>query len=339
MMTRTHSRAFTLIELLVVIAIIALLVAILLPSLSMAREEGRRAKCLGNLRGIGAALGQYMLEDRSENAIPIHPNMLQSNPYWEWRTIIWFAWGGNSGQKPFACDTGELLLAQTGANARPEYAGQSRPLSRYTLGTGLEDREKLEWFHCPADQGYPDNANIDDSPPQNAERTCFETLGNSYRASLAMVTVAGAGGVSRGHLSYGPWGHRGSTLPALSKLVLAGEPRFFNMIGRDDAIHHDPVLVTGWHRKLMTDNLLFCDMSARTATAAQRETFGAQQVAALQIDDPGMIARGPGWQLDCYPTAGARLFGDNDAVWRPAYAERYDTNWPFRGRQENMYGH
>lgn len=51
---------FTLIELLVVIAIIALLMAILIPALNRAREQGKRAVCLHNLKGLVLAWLMYV---------------------------------------------------------------------------------------------------------------------------------------------------------------------------------------------------------------------------------------------------------------------------------------
>jgi prepilin-type N-terminal cleavage/methylation domain-containing protein/prepilin-type processing-associated H-X9-DG protein len=54
-----HSSGFTLIELLVVIAIIAILMAILMPTLQRAREQGRRAACLSNLKQLGLAWVLY----------------------------------------------------------------------------------------------------------------------------------------------------------------------------------------------------------------------------------------------------------------------------------------
>ena len=63
---RSVRSAFTLIELLVVISIIALLVAILLPALSQARESARQVICMSNVRQLGTGLNFY-LEDFNDS--------------------------------------------------------------------------------------------------------------------------------------------------------------------------------------------------------------------------------------------------------------------------------
>jgi prepilin-type N-terminal cleavage/methylation domain-containing protein len=60
--------AFTLIEILVVLAIIALLAALIFPTLARVRENGRAISCASNLKQIGLALMQY-----SEDYEGFHP--------------------------------------------------------------------------------------------------------------------------------------------------------------------------------------------------------------------------------------------------------------------------
>lgn len=77
-------RAFTLVELLVVIGIIAVLISVLLPALSRAREAGQAVKCMSNLRSIGQAVQIYTSESRGFLP-PYRLNMVTSavtNPYY-----------------------------------------------------------------------------------------------------------------------------------------------------------------------------------------------------------------------------------------------------------------
>jgi prepilin-type N-terminal cleavage/methylation domain-containing protein/prepilin-type processing-associated H-X9-DG protein len=55
-----NKKGFTLVELLVVISIIAILLAVLMPALSKAREQGRRIVCLNLLKTFGTASSVYL---------------------------------------------------------------------------------------------------------------------------------------------------------------------------------------------------------------------------------------------------------------------------------------
>jgi type II secretion system protein G len=69
----THTRGFTLIELLVVIAIIGLLASIILASLNSARQRGRDARRIADIREIQNALELY------DEACRSYPNSLSTS--------------------------------------------------------------------------------------------------------------------------------------------------------------------------------------------------------------------------------------------------------------------
>ncbi len=70
---------FTLVELLVVIAIIAILAALLLPALNRAKEAGRSATCMNNLRQLGIVLSMYASDSNGWS-----PNLYDPSSFTMW---------------------------------------------------------------------------------------------------------------------------------------------------------------------------------------------------------------------------------------------------------------
>ena len=94
--------AFTLVELLVVIGIIALLIGILLPALSKAREAARVLVCATHLREIGVACFTYAADNKGKLPIPIGGGTLGNLIY---SAILMKPAGGYWGQMDFGKGT------------------------------------------------------------------------------------------------------------------------------------------------------------------------------------------------------------------------------------------
>ena len=139
---RRKNTAFTLIELLVVISIIALLVSILLPSLTKAKELARSVLCLANLHSMVLATNQYANENDDQYPLATWDNMMTN---WD------FSYDALGNPIPG-------LLWQAGENMKvqqcPSYEGESTfgndPYTGYNYNTSYVGRGQWEIIQPPA---------------------------------------------------------------------------------------------------------------------------------------------------------------------------------------------
>lgn len=76
---RTLRVGFTLVEAMISLSIIMLLTSLALTTIAGARESGRRAVCLTNLRELGLAVRMYM-DQESRGILPVEPSLHASRP-------------------------------------------------------------------------------------------------------------------------------------------------------------------------------------------------------------------------------------------------------------------
>jgi prepilin-type N-terminal cleavage/methylation domain-containing protein len=106
---------FTLVELLIVIGIIAILIAILLPSLQKARDQANSVKCMSNMRQLGMATVMYTTENKNM-WLPGYqiPEVTDTYPNGDARWFVWLPGKylrGNPGVT--VCPSDRNLLVQS----------------------------------------------------------------------------------------------------------------------------------------------------------------------------------------------------------------------------------
>jgi len=271
---------------------------------------------------------------------------------WGWRAASNFSFGGRTPTRPMLAG-GQTIVALTDYSGRAGGTGwggemgdpsknlwgaMHRPLNRYIYGEmTANDRFKVPMYNDPADVGYgysrqdasstgDEGEHQFDAPPDSADIPCYDYLGNSYRVNTAGV-VWGAGSAApsseggnfpaiRGSLNVGVEGHSASAIENASRVPMYCDPLFYWWSRQDpNAPPIDDKMLIGWHRKIMSDNVVFCDGSARQTKVETLDEFDRDTLQKMNFskdatdqDNPwSFLRRGRTWQTDTYPAPAALI--------------------------------
>ncbi len=300
-----RKRGFTLIELLVVISIIALLISILLPSLTAARQEGIRLKCVANLRTVNAYGQNNAISDPRGIA---HPMAKSGEIYW--RGLGAWDFGGSDG----LC--GEMRSDFVPLDA--SLGSLMRPFNAAVAGANFDPRMAFKEYVCPGDTGYAAVPNY--RPQWVSAAPC--TVDELDEGVMSPVWQGWGTSFQGDFLWYGgpneygsPTARRiGSFMRPLSTVVNGSETLLFYE-GRfaqaflstreiiDAGNGGVAIDVAGWHGKMCEFNASMLDGHVEKVKLRSR----GDQVDLLLNFDPQKypyrsgMARGNGWRYDAFP--------------------------------------
>ena len=334
-MTRTCGRdnrrsAMTVTEVVTTVGCVSLLIALVLPSMSEARRQGREVVCLRNLSRLGAASAIYANADPGEQPIPVHPLMGLI-----YRANGAYAWGGKAGKGEPQGGT-EPVTSKWGTQAGR--GPSTRGLNQIIYGDVLPNYEdipgqnqrnwerdselNLDVFRCPADSGYTGHHFV---AWKNSRLSSYDHYGNSYSANALWAGIPG--GDCRLN-SVSPFLRPASRVPnpATTLLFLENCGRFgwhasYEDPDDEDCISYSGSLVSdgdspirGWHSRPWMFQVAYVDGHAGIVKMQGRQqpepSLGRYPMWNGQSTDHDfwrcVIIRGPGWQLDALPAPPVR---------------------------------
>lgn len=154
---RGAAAGFTLIEVLVVVAVMALLIAILLPSLERARQQARNTVCMSNLKQFAAAFMFYGQDHRLQPppnrlraypGAPVYgtPPLYQDSDWWYYRHMV-----ARYIPPDKLTGTNSALFGVFGCPADPKTAGRSYSMNVFAGNFALDPPANTATPYGPAE--------------------------------------------------------------------------------------------------------------------------------------------------------------------------------------------
>ena len=237
----------TMVEILVVIAVLAVLMGLLLPTLSRVREHSGETTCASNLRQLGAATLAYRAgwnDHLPQVAVEVFPGF---------EVIIGALFGGKRGELT------EYGINEIGADRRPlnpylatsKFRADSDPDFGTPDDTSFLD-EHVPVFHCPLDRGQPGEG-TDLAPHTNS---MYDLIGTSYTLNDHALDGEGCWTLVPARTpSCDAAGRPGGKMPRVeqpTKTWMIGDLPIYNYQQLDDRQQR-------WHFKKVQVNLAFVD--------------------------------------------------------------------------------